>query len=379
MTMLKKAMIIATIAGIFIATGCSNNKGDQENQAETTVSVSTIPVRLQTMNNTLNLLGNVNGNQEVRVFSKIPDRITELAVDMGDPVSNGSLIAVVENSKIQSQVNQVKANLEQARAQLANLETEYKRMQQLYKQNAVSQQQYDGTKTQMDATRAQVKALEEGLKQAKSQLEDSYIRSPINGVIGQRFLSVGDMAVGQMPVVTVVQMDTIKIMVNVIEKYASNLRIGLPAKITIASLQDTSFDGKITKVSPVIDPQSRMILTEIKVPNPERKLKPGMFADVQIILESHPDAMVVPQYAILQKTELTITSTGNQEIIRQDHIFVVKNDTAYYRAIQTGFQEGNITEVVSGLNRDDKVVILGQNNLEDSTKVRVVDESGAQI
>lgn len=377
--MLRKALIIATMAGIFIATGCSKNNGDQENQADNAVSVTIIPVRTQDMNNTLNLLGNVNGNQEVRVFSKIPDRITELAVDMGDPVSDGSLIAVVENSKIRSQVNQVKANLEQARAQLANLETEYNRMQQLYKQNAVSQQQYDGTKTQMEATQAQVRALEEGLNQAKSQLEDSYIRSPIDGVIGQRFLSVGDMAVGQLPVVTVVQMDTVKIMVNVIEKYASNIKVGLPAKITITSLRDTSFTGKITKISPVIDPQSRMILTEIKVPNSERKLKPGMFADVRIILESHPDAMVIPQYAILQKTELNITPTGDQEIVRQDHVYVVKNDTAYYKAIQIGFQEGNVTEVISGLNMNDKVVILGQNNLEDSTTVRVVDESEAQI
>jgi len=377
--MLRKALIIATMAGIFIATGCSKNSGDQENQADNAVSVTIIPVRTQDMNNTLNLLGNVNGNQEVRVFSKIPDRITELAVDMGDPVSDGSLIAVVENSKIRSQVNQVKANLEQARAQLANLETEYNRMQQLYKQNAVSQQQYDGTKTQMEATQAQVRALEEGLNQAKSQLEDSYIRSPIDGVIGQRFLSVGDMAVGQLPVVTVVQMDTVKIMVNVIEKYASNIKVGLPAKITITSLRDTSFTGKITKISPVIDPQSRMILTEIKVPNSERKLKPGMFADVRIILESHPDAMVIPQYAILQKTELNITPTGDQEIVRQDHVYVVKNDTAYYKAIQIGFQEGNVTEVLSGLNMNDKVVILGQNNLEDSTAVRVVDESEAQI
>lgn len=377
--MLRKALIIATMAGIFIATGCSKNSGDQENQADNAVSVTIIPVRTQDMNNTLNLLGNVNGNQEVRVFSKIPDRITELAVDMGDPVSDGSLIAVVENSKIRSQVNQVKANLEQARAQLANLETEYNRMQQLYKQNAVSQQQYDGTKTQMEATQAQVRALEEGLNQAKSQLEDSYIRSPIDGVIGQRFLSVGDMAVGQLPVVTVVQMDTVKIMVNVIEKYASNIKVGLPAKITIASLRDTSFTGKITKISPVIDPQSRMILTEIKVPNSERELKPGMFADVRIILESHPDAMVIPQYAILQKTELNITPTGDQEIVRQDHVYVVKNDTAYYKAIQIGFQEGNVTEVISGLNMNDKVVILGQNNLEDSTTVRVVDESEAQI
>ncbi len=378
--MFKKFFIVATIAGsILLASGCSKNNADEENQTKATVSVSTIPVRTQTMNNTVNLLGNINGNQEVRVFSKIPDRITKFEVDMGDPVREGSLIAVIENSTIEAQVNQVKANLEQARAQLANLKTEYKRMEQLYKQNAVSQQQYDGTKTQMEATRAQVKALQEGLKQAQNQLDESYIRSPINGVIGQRFLNVGDMAAGQMPVVTIVQMDTVKILVNVIEKYASDLKLGLPAKITIASLKDTSFTGSISKISPVIDPQSRMILTEIKVPNPERKLRPGMFADVQIILESHPNAMVVPQYAILQKTQLHITPTGEQEIVRQDHVYLVRNDSAYYRAIQTGFQEGNMTEVVSGLKMGDQIVILGQNNLQDSTKVRIVKESEEQI
>lgn len=375
----KKFLTVISITAMLLTIIACSGDTSGEAQDDQTVSVSTIPVRTQEMNRTLNLLGNINAEQEVRLFSKIPDRILRFEVDMGDQVKKGSLIAVVENTNIRSSVNQVKANLAQAKAQLANLQTEYQRMKQLYSQSAVSQQQYDATRTQMEATAAQVDALQESLKQAQNQLDESSIRSPIKGVIGQRFLDAGDLASVQTPVVTVVQMDTLKILVNVAEKYAADLRKGLAARITVASLRDTTFSGRISKVSPVVDALSRMILTEILVPNPEKQLKPGMFADVQIILETHPNAMVVPQYAILQKTELQISSTGEQEIHRQNHVYVVRKNVAYYQAIQTGFQEGNTTEVLSGLNPDDKVVILGQNNLNDSTKVRIVEGSEAQI
>jgi len=369
----KSIVLLITLLlllGMYTCSGDSSAK--DQTAAEDIVSVQTTPVQQKNMRQVLNLLGNVKAEQEVRIFSKIPDRITAISADMGDKVQSGDLLAEIENTKIRSQVNQMKANLQQAQSQLDNLEREFKRSKNLLEQNAMSQQQFDQTKTQMEAARSQVKSLQEGLKQAKSQLEDCFIRSPISGIVGQRFLDAGDMASMQQPLFTVVQMDTVKVIVNIPEKYAGMMKKGLTALVDVAAFKDTSFTGYVSKISPVVDPVTRMLTVEILVPNAKMKLRAGMFAEVRVILAVHKNAMAIPQYAILQKTEVKVLQSGEQKISRDEHVYVVRKDRAYYQSIQTGFQDGNLTEVVSGLNPTDQVVLLGQNNLQDSTKVHVI-------
>ncbi|MBS1272222.1 MAG: Macrolide export protein MacA [Candidatus Marinimicrobia bacterium] len=375
--MLKK-IIILLLPMMVIASllSCSNDSAGEEASVEEVVAVELFTAKHGTVHRSLNLLGNVKGKQEVRIFSKIPDRITSMNVEMGDSVRKGDLLAVVQNNSLKSRVKQVQANLEQAQAQQDNLENEYQRILRLYNENAVSQQQYDGTKTQLEATRAQVRSLQEALNQAKSQLGDTYIRSPLNGIVGQRFLEEGDMAAGQMPVVTVVQMDTVKVAVNIVERYANDVRTGLESVITVKALPDTSFKGTVSKISPVIDPLSRMIAAEIRIPNPNSLLRPGMFAEVTIYLETRENTITIPKYAVLQKTELVQDELGRQQILRENHVYTVDNDRAYYRTIETGIEEEGLVEVTSGLSSGEKVVLIGQSNLEDSSKVRIVEKEG---
>jgi len=146
----------------------------------------------------------------------------------------------------------------------------------------------------------------------------------------------------------------------------------VPADIRVNSLPDTTFRGAVSKVSPVIDPVSRMVRTEIRIPNPDLLLRPGMFAEVELLLETRNDALVIPKYAILQKTELQRNQLGQQEIVRENHVYVVKNNLAHYRTVETGFELEGLVEIRAGLSPGDSVVLLGQNNLQDSTRVNVV-------
>ncbi len=372
---MKALKIIATIivsAMLLLPIQCSQDTSGEEAASEEGVPVETISVRTQTMHNSIQLLGDIRADREVRVFSKIADRIVRFDVDMGDQVQQGSLIAVVESSSIRSQVNQAESNLAQARSRLENLKSDFNRMQQLLNEDAVSQQQYDATKTQLEATQEQVKALQEGLNQAQTRLEDAYIRSPLNGLIGEKFLEEGDMTSPQTPVVTVVKMDTVKAIVNVIERYVPKIGPGVQAAIRVNALPDTTFRGAVSKVSPVIDPMSRMVKTEIRIPNPGMLLRPGMFAEVELLLDTRENALVIPKYAILQKTQLQRNQLGQQEIVRENHVYVVKNDLAHYRTVDTGFEREGLVEIQSGLSAGDSVVLLGQNNLQDSTRVKVV-------
>ncbi|MEJ2051574.1 MAG: efflux RND transporter periplasmic adaptor subunit [Calditrichota bacterium] len=377
--MMKKTLLPILIAGLLLTflIQCSGKSAGEEAASEEIIPVETYPVHENKMQKTLDLLGDVKGDQEVRVYSKVSDRIVRFAVDMGDRVQEGSLIAVIENSSIQARVNQVQANLEQAQSQLANLENEFNRMEQLLKENAVSQQQYDATKTQLEATRAQVRGLQEGLKQTKTQLSDSYIRSPLNGLIGQKFLEQGDMVGPQSPVVTVVKMDTVKVLVDVIERNAPEIHIGLPADIRVNALPDTAFRGTVSRVSPVINPNSRMLETEIRIPNSDRLLRPGMYAEVSLIMETKDNALVIPKYAILQKTEMVRDQLGQQQVEKHSYVYVVQDDRAWSRQIETGIEQEGLVEVLSGLQPDEPVVLMGQQNLQDSTRVKVVQRGGA--
>ena len=232
---MQKRILIFGLTLLFsvILLTCSGQSSGEQESAEEVVAVEIIQAHSETVHRTLELLGNVEAISQVRLFSTIPDRITRFAADMGDTVQVGSLIAVIENESIQSRVNQVAANLAQAQSQLANLENEFARMKRLYEENAVSQQQYDGTKTQLEATQAQVRGLKEALKQARTQMENSFIRSPLNGLVGQRFQDVGDMANPQMPVATVVQMDTVKVSVNIIERNIRDISLGLDTEMKV--------------------------------------------------------------------------------------------------------------------------------------------------
>jgi len=342
--------------------------------SEEIIPVEVFPAQTQTIYNSLELVGDITADQNVRIFSKVSDRIVRFHVDMGDYVNEGDLIAEVENSTIRSQVNQAESNLQQAQSQLRNLENEFARMEMLLRENAVSQQQYDATETQLEATRAQVRALREGLNQAESRLADSYIRSPLNGLIGQRFVEQGDMVSPQSPVVTVVKMDTVKVIVNVIERYVPQVSIGLEAIISVDALQDTTFHGTVSKISPVIDPMTRMVTTEIRIPNPDLLLKPGMFSNVELLLESKPNAVVIPKYAIMQRTEIQRNQLGEQEIIRDSYVYIAENDIARSRPVTTGIEREGLVEITSGLNPGDPVVLLGQNQLQDSSRISIESE-----
>ena len=122
----------------------------------------------------------------------------------------------------------------------------------------------------------------------------------------------------------------------------------------------------------MIDPLSRLVAAEIQIPNPNYLLRPGMFAEVTIFVETLENALTIPKYAVLQKTELVQDELGRQQILRESHVYTVKNDRAYYRTIETGIEEEGLVEVTSGLSPGEQVVLIGQNNLEDSSKVRIV-------
>jgi len=312
------------------------------------------------------------------VFSKIPDRIEKLFVEVGDEVRKGQPIAKVIATTIEQAVLQAEAGLVAAKAQEANSRVEFERAQRLTNENAMSAQQFDAIKTQYEAVKAQAEQAEAMTKTAKSQLADATITAPISGIVGNRYFEAGDMASPAMPLVTVVQMERVKIIFNATEEDLGRLALGQKALVKVKTYGDVPFEGKVVKISPVLDPMTRMAEIEILINNSDRKLKPGMYAQVEVITGIIKNVMVVPRNAVIESTSMERIN-GNDEVIKNYFVFVVDSSKAHQSKLKVQYVNHRYVAVDSGIVVGEKLVISGQNNLREGVAVSIANEEGKAL
>jgi membrane fusion protein, multidrug efflux system len=372
--MQKKILLLLVVFGlnVFLFLNCSKDANTNEDEINT-IPVETVSVGRKTVTKEIQYTGDVKAEQEVKVFSKIPDRILSFEKDEGDNVNKGEIIARIEATKIEQTVIQAKAAVVSAKAQLVNFESELQRAHRLINENAMSQQQFDGIKTQYEATQALVEQAVAAHVQAGSQLSDANVTAPISGVIGNRYYEQGDMASGPFPLVTIVQMNKVKVEVNAPEQDFGQLNVGQLANLRVLSYPDEKFMGKIKKISPVLDPITRMGKIEILVDNKDKRLKPGMFAEVQICVNTMENVLTVPKHAIIENTELQRVN-GMDEAIVNSHVFVEDNGIAYLRDLNISYTNGVVAVVSTGIEEGENLIIVGQQSVKDSSKVKVLNQ-----
>ena len=292
----------------------------------------------------------------------------------------------------------------QAQATLKNATSDVERTRNLHKDNVVTKQRLDNAEAQysvakerygaardqaraagekLKASRQQLALTEEGarkedraalaarVRQAKAAVElagislaESTIEAPIAGVVSRKNLDEGNMVSPGVCIVTLVQMDTVKVVVGAGEREIALIREGATkATVRVDAYPEQAFVGTVKRVSPVADEQTRTIELEVHVPNPGRRLKPGMFARVELVLEEKKGVPTIPDHAVLRDDDKT-------------HVYVANGGTARRRSVRLGLAEGAVVEVVEGLKVGEMVVTSGQRRLEDGVAV-VVEEEGA--
>jgi len=369
-------LITISIAAVLLISNCGKQKATVSDEKERIFPVQVTKGKRANIERNIAYLGNLEAYQEVRVFSTIPTRITELKVDVNDFVNEGDLLAVVDNIKIKQAVIQAEEGLKSIQAQYKNALAEWKRIKKLYDQNAVSQSQYDVVRTQKEAAKAAVNQLKAGLKSTKEQLNDSFIKAPISGIISSRTYNVGDQTSPQFPAFTIVQMDKIKINIDIVESQIALIIPNQRVNITVNTYPDDVFTGKVNKLYPTINPMTRTVKCEIIIDNPDYRLKPGGFARVEIITDEHENVLVVPKYAIIEKTSLEYLGgeITNTRINTKKYVFIVENSVALLQQIETDIVNNNYAEVISGLNGGEDIITIGQYNISDSSMVEIIEE-----
>lgn len=197
------------------------------------------------------------------------------------------------------------------------------------------------------------------------KFEKAPVESSLDGIIGRIYVDRGQAVMPQTPVALVVDMESVKIELAIPQKYVPQLLLGQVAEVVTDAYPQEKFIGKVTKISPVLDLETRTTPIEIYLPNPEHKLKSGMFANVSLLLKEHKNVLVVLKEAIIGKDP-------------DAYVYVVKDSVAYERRIKTGVHEGPFVEIAEGLEEGELVVIVGHKRLDNGVAVSVEEETRNQ-
>lgn len=369
--MKHKAMLIGVLGLLMLASACQKPASKEE---EVRIPVEVQEITYGTVVQTLSFDGDIEAELDVKVFSKVPDRIEAFYVNEGDAVAKGTAMAKILSTTIQQGYLQAEAGLVAAKAQKANVQVEYERAKRLIKENAMSQQQYDAIQTQYEAASAQLTQAEAMCVNAKTQLDDATITSPIRGIVGKRYYDVGDMATPSVPVFSVVQMDRVKITFDATEEDMGKLKIGQEAVVHVRSYPDTAFEGSVSQISPILDPVSRMATVEVMVPNKDHALKPGMFAEIDITTGVLEHALVVPRYAVIESTSL-VKIDNQDKVIKNFFVYIVNDSSrAEQKKLTIDYLNHQVIAVKDGIQAGQKLVVSGQNNCRDSVLVLIADK-----
>jgi len=334
-----KLVVIAACAFVLGMTSCG--KSDNKD----TKAVAEIPnIRIQQVSQrdveqTYELTATVKPQVKNSIAPSAPGRIRQILVEVGGRVAKGQKL-------VQMDV----ANLSNSETQIDNYKRMYKRTQELFNVGGASQQELDNAKLQMDVAQTNSKNLS----------ENTFLRSPISGVVTARNYDNGDMYSGQQPVLTVMQINPVKLIINVSESYYSQVKVGMPIDVKFDVFKDESFQGKVNLIYPTIDEQTRSFAVEIRMANNNNKVRPGMFGRVTMEF-GKAKRIVVPDQAIVKQT-----GSGAK------FVYVYTDGKVQFKQVEVGRRDGADLEILSGLAIGEQVVVAGQSKLVDGAEVRVV-------
>lgn len=367
-------LALVLLFGAFTLYNVLLNKQDVAiSQAEERFPVAVVTACRQSLAHVLEQTGNVQPRQTVNIYSKVPGKIIEeILVEEGDTVRRGDPVAVLERDVIDAQLAEARAGLASAEANRgqveANLEVLAKdrvRMENLLRDRAVARQKVEHIQAQEEAARkqrqlalAQIEMARATIRQLNVLSANHRITAPIDGIVAQRFLDVGNITAPGVPLFNLMDDRMVKIVTTVTEKDWPAIRAGMVAAVTVAAYPDKVFSGRVALVSPVVDPATRTAEVEIHIENATRQLAAGMFANVKLAIGKR-DALTVPTDALQR-----VPGTG------KPYVFVVETGKAVLRNVTVGQTRGTLVEVTRGLSAGEAVVVKGYHRLREGSLVQ---------
>lgn len=388
------AALTACSGGSAQTPGGGGPGGGRGGGARPPMPVEFTPVKRITVTQKVTIVGNLIGAATVEAVPKVNGRLESVSVKLGDSVRRGQQIAKVEDREIREQVRQQEAafkvaaaTIRQREADLKLAQTNLDRNRSLLERQLLPQQTFDDTQARYDAAQAQLDLSRAQFEQSKARLDElrinlsnTVISSPVDGFVGKRYLDPGAAVSPNAPVASLVAIDTVRMVANVVERDVSQLSAGMPAQVEVDAFPGEQFTGKVGRIAPVFDPQTRTAEMEIEIPNPGFRLKPGMYARVSLTLDSRQNALTVPANALViveGREGVFVAGAAPQPAANPTaQPGQPAPMTAKFQPVQSGIRDGEQVEIVSGLNDGAQVVTTGATALRDGDQIVMSSRGG---
>jgi membrane fusion protein (multidrug efflux system) len=283
---------------------------------------------------------------EADVIAKVEGEVREILFEEGDEVSEGAVLARLDGDRLRLELNE-------SRARLNKMRRDFERNKELREKGLLSEGDFE-------KLRFDLEALEASFNLATLELDYTKIRAPIDGVVSERYIKIGTtIRVGD-PAFRVTSFDPLVAYLHVPEREYRQIRSGQPVAIDIDALADQRVFSEVTRISPVVDPETGTFKITIEIRDEERRIKPGMFGRMSIIYDRHDNVLQIPRSAVIE-------DRGNETV------FIVEDGEAVRRTVQTGYGSEGMVEITEGLSDEDNVVTVGHVGLKPGAKVTVID------
>ena len=364
---MKKAAILVLVLLAFLVLSCGKNassdasfgksasedsrKSDRQRFGKTGSPNSAIPVEITfavrgDISSFLMYSSTLETEQTVNSYSQIAGLVEKLFVEEGQWVEKGQPLLQLEQ-------REYLLAAEKARVAYEKQQADFQRLTALKHKNLLSDEEYDNA-------RLTLKQAELDWKQAELNLDYTIVRSPINGVVGERLVNLGDRIQPSTNLFVISNLAQKVVKVFVPQNEMAKVYRRQPAVITSDVLPEQQFTGWVKRISPIVDAQSGTFKVTVGVKDPRGDLKPGMFVNVQLIVDTHKNTTIIPKAALIYENE-------------RSYFFILKNDTATKVLLQRGFEDAEKVEIMNPIAPGTPIVVVGQNGLKDGSRVRVID------
>ncbi len=341
---MNKALTAVWLTAAVVACSAaeSNNGGGGPAGGPPGLPVEVAVARTDTVVDAILATGQIEAVQSIELRPEVDGRLERILVREGAEVVKGTALFKVDDAELKAQVARLEAERDLAEQAL-------RRTRELLAQNASSEADLEQAEANARSARAQ-------LELQQLRLERTVVRAPFAGLIGERFVSVGDYVTSSTPLVTLQTVDPQRAVFPVPERYAQRLEVGQEVSFRVAALPDTEFMGEVDFVDPVVELPARTITVKAEVPNPNRALKGGMFIEARLATDTRADAVVIPEDAILPLQGATF-------------VWVVSEGKATRRQVELGVRMPGHVEIKSGVAAGEQVVVGGLERLSEGVPV----------
>jgi RND family efflux transporter MFP subunit len=361
-------IVLVVIFGALLAAGtiprlAQSRARDAERHASASApAVFTEPVRRDTASSPFEMPATLMGLHETNIYARTNGFVRRYTVDIGSVVRRGDTLVLLDMPDVREQVLQASAVLEQAEASAALASATLTRWKQLADKGVVTPQEFDEKQAAANVTEANVRAARANVANLREVQRFGALIAPFRGVVTARNIDLGSLvaagaAVGARPLLTLVQTDTVKVVLSVPQSAAARIHDGMPAQVIVRDLGDSVFKGRITRNAGAIDPVTRTLQTIVQLPNPRGVLMPGMFAQVRLTVPVGAPMLRIPAIALI------VRGDGTQ-------VARVVHDTVQLVPVTVGRDFGTAVEVRGDIAAGDQVVVNPPESLVSGMAVR---------